>query len=89
MRHFDTSSFYQNYIYIYSRINYDYYVKLQTVFCNLFCSFNLKYQLSDYEPGPSPMIKNAVPRSGNGAAEMSANGYFVNLFWCFNAPEAS
>ena len=38
---------------------------------------------------PSPMIKNAVPRSGNGAAEMSANGYFVNLFWCFNAPEAS
>ena len=35
------------------------------------------------------MIKNAVPRSGNGAAEMSANGYFVNLFWCFNAPEAS
>lgn len=48
-----------------------------------------KYKIAKITEGSVADDKNAVPRSGNGAAEMSANGYFVNLFWCFNAPEAS
>lgn len=48
-----------------------------------------KYKIAKITEGSVADDKKRRSPIGNGAAEMSANGYFVNLFWCFNAPEAS